>query len=253
MERFMEGKVALVTGAGSGIGREIALLFGKRGAKVVVADVNERGGLETVDMIKKVSSEAVFLRVDVSKEAEVKMMIGETIKKFGKLDYAANNAGIEGDQATTADQTLKNWEHVIDINLKGVFLCLKYEIAEMLKQGKGAIVNTSSVAGLAGFQNIAPYTASKHGVIGLTRTAALEYAAKGIRINAVCPGVIKTPMIDRFTHGDAAAEKGMIAMEPIGRLGKPEEIAEAVVWLCSDSSSFVTGYPMAVDGGFIAA
>ncbi|MDH4261792.1 MAG: SDR family oxidoreductase [Spirochaetia bacterium] len=250
----MNDRVALVTGAGSGIGREIALVFAREGAKVAVVDLNESGAKETVSMIEQLhKGKAVFIKADVSKSKEVEAMVKTVIEKFGRIDYAANNAGIEGDQANIIDQTEENWNRVIDINLKGIWLCMKYELPHMLKQKYGAIVNTASVAGLAGFAGITPYTASKHGVVGITRAAALEYAKDGIRINAVCPGVIKTPMIDRFTHGDAEAEKGMIAMEPVGRLGKPTEIAEAVVWLCSDAASFVTGFPMAVDGGFIAA
>jgi len=251
--KAMKNRVALVTGGGSGIGRAISLVFAREGAKVAVVDMNEAGGKETVSMIEKLNEEAFFIKADVSKGKEVEAMIKKIIDKFGKLDYAANNAGIEGDQGSIIDQTEENWDKVISIDLKGVWLCMKYELPHMLKNNYGAIVNTASVAGLAGFAGISPYCASKHGVVGLTRTVALEYAKTGIRINAVCPGVIKTPMIDRFTHGDPEAEKGMMAMEPVGRLGKPEEIAEAVVWLCSDSASFVTGFPMAVDGGFMAA
>jgi len=251
--KAMKNRVALVTGGGSGIGRAISLVFAREGAKVAVVDMNEAGGKETVSMIEKLNEEAFFIKADVSKGKEVEAMIKKIIDKFGKLDYAANNAGIEGDQGSIIDQTEENWDKVVAIDLKGVWLCMKYELPHMLKNKYGAIVNTASVAGLAGFAGISPYCASKHGVVGLTRTVALEYAKTGIRINAVCPGVIKTPMIDRFTHGDPEAEKGMMAMEPVGRLGKPEEIAEAVVWLCSDSASFVTGFPMAVDGGFMAA
>jgi len=248
----MKDRVALVTGAGSGIGRAIALKFADMGAKIAAIDLNESGAKETLALIEKKKTSGIVIKADVSRDDDVKKMIDTVIGEFGKLDYAANNAGIEGEQGLIADQTEENWNRVININLKGIFLCMKHEIPEMLKNKYGAIVNTASVAGLAGFAGITPYSASKHGVVGLTRSVALEYAEQGIRVNAVCPGVIKTPMIDRFTHGDAEAEKGMIAMEPVGRLGKPEEIAEAVVWLCSDAASFVTGFPMAVDGGFIA-
>lgn len=246
------GKIALVTGGGSGIGRQVALAFAREGASVVVADLVTEGGEKTVQMIKDKGCEAIFVKADVSKAADVEALVQKTVDTFGRLDCAHNNAGIEGKQGLLADTTEEEWDRVININLKGVFLCMKYEIPQMLKQGGGAIVNTSSVAGLLGFQNIAPYTASKHGVAGLTKTAALEYATKGIRINAVCPGVIRTPMIDRFTGGSKEAEAAFTALEPVGRLGLPEEIAEAVVWLCSDAASFVTGHPMVVDGGFAA-
>jgi len=249
----MRSKTALVTGAGSGIGRAIALTFSREGAYVALADMNELGGKETLEMIKKAGGKAFFIKTDVSRTPDVEKMVQETVKEFGRLDYAANNAGIEGTQGNILDQTEESWDRVLNVNLKGVWLCMKYEIPEMLKNPGGAIVNTASVAGLAGFAGLSPYVASKHGVVGITRTAALEFATKGIRINAVCPGVIKTPMIDRFTHGDEEIAKTFTALEPVGRMGKPEEIAEAVVWLCSDAASFVDGFPMAVDGGFIAA
>lgn len=251
MKEFEE-KVALVTGAASGIGRATALAFSREGAKVVVADVQVEGGQETVSMIEKAGGEAIFVKTDVSKSSEVEAMVKKTIEAYGRLDYAYNNAGIEGDTAPTADCTEDNWDRTININLKGVWLGMKYEIPEMLKQGKGAIVNCSSVAGLVGFLGIPAYTASKHGILGLTKTAALEYAKTGLRINAVCPGVIRTPMIERFTRGDDQAEAQLTAMEPIGRVGEPEEIASAVVWLCSDAASFVTGHSMVVDGGLVA-
>jgi len=176
-------------------------------------------------------------------------MVATTIKSFGRLDYAFNNAGIEGVTAITHECTEENWEKTIGINLKGVWLCMKYEIQEMLKQGKGAIVNNASIAGLGGFPGSPAYVASKHGVLGLTRTAALEYAKSGIRVNAVCPGVIQTPMIDRFTGADQETVKQFESMEPIGRMGQPEEVAEAAIWLCADAASFVTGNAMTVDGG----
>jgi NAD(P)-dependent dehydrogenase (short-subunit alcohol dehydrogenase family) len=179
-------------------------------------------------------------------------MIDKSTVQYGRIDYAFNNAGIEGLSAPTHECTDENWEKIIAVNLKGVWLCMKYEILQMLKQGKGAIVNNASIAGLVGFQNIPAYVASKHGVIGLTKNAALEYAKLGIRVNAVCPGVIKTPMIDRFTGRSKEVEKKLEGMEPIGRLGQPEEVAEAVIWLCSDASSFVTGNALPVDGGWTA-
>jgi len=250
----LEGKIALVTGGGSGIGRATALTFSREGARVVVADIVVEGGEETVRMIKEADADAdaVFVKTDVSKAAEVEALINKVVETYGRLDCAFNNAGIEGEQAPLADSPEENWDRVININLKGVWLCMKYEIPQMLKQGGGAIVNTSSVAGLVGFQGIAPYVASKHGVLGLTKTAALEYATTGIRVNAVCPGVIQTPMIDRFTGGNPEAAAQFAALEPVGRLGTPEEIGEAVVWLCSEAASFVTGHPMVVDGGFVA-
>lgn len=247
-----EGKVALVTGGSSGIGRAGALAFAREGAKVVVADVVVEGGQETVDMIQQAGGEAIFVTTDVSKAADVETLVNKTVETYGRLDYAFNNAGIEGEQLPTADCTEENFDRVISINLKGVWLCMKYEIPQMLEQGGGAIVNTSSVAGLVGFAGIPHYVASKHGVAGLTKNAALEYAQAGIRVNAVCPGGIRTPMIDRFTGGDPEAESQFHAMHPLGRMGEPEEIADAVVWLCSDAASFVTGHPMVVDGGMFA-
>jgi len=248
----MNGKVALVTGAASGIGRESALAFARAGAKVVAADVDSGGGEETVQMIKDGGGEAIFVKCDVSQEADVKAMVEKTVETFGRLDYAHNNAGIEGMAGPCVECTEENWDRTININLKGVWWCCKYEIPEMLKVGGGAIVNTASVAGLVGFGGIPAYTASKHGVVGLTKTIALDYAQQNIRCNAVCPGVIDTPMIERFTGGDAEARKGMESLEPVGRLGKPSEIADAVVYLCSDQASYVTGVPMPVDGAFVA-
>jgi NAD(P)-dependent dehydrogenase (short-subunit alcohol dehydrogenase family) len=248
----LEGKIALVTGAGSGIGRESALAFGASGAQVMVSDVVVEGGEETVGQIKAAGGEARFMRADVSQRAEVEALIRQTVEIYGRVDCAHNNAGIEGDMAPTADCTETNWDRTIAINLKGVWLCMKYEIPQMLDQGGGVIVNTSSVAGLVGFVNLPAYVATKHGVAGLTRTAALEYAQQGIRVNAVCPGVIRTPMIDRIVGGDAEAEAQFTALEPVGRMGSPAEVARAVVWLCTDAASFVTGVAMPVDGGFVA-
>jgi NAD(P)-dependent dehydrogenase (short-subunit alcohol dehydrogenase family) len=247
----LEGKVALVTGGGSGIGRATALVFAREGAKVVVADVLTEGGEGTVQRIKEAGGKAIFVKTDVSKAAEAMALVDDAVSTFGRLDCAFNNAGIEGNMAPTADCTEENWDRVIAINLKGLWLCMKYEIPQMLKQGSGAIVNTASVAGLVGFQRLPAYCASKGGIIQLTKTAALEYATKGIRINAVCPGVIRTPMLERLTGGKPELEAQYTAREPVGRMGTPEEIAEAVVWLCSDAASFVTGHPMVVDGGFV--
>jgi len=248
----LEGKIALVTGAGSGIGRESALAFAASRAQVMVSDVVVESGEETVAQIKAAGGEATFMRADVSQRADVEALIRQIVETYGRLDCAHNNAGIEGDMAPTADCTEANWDRTIAINLKGVWLCMKYEIPQMLEQGGGVIVNTSSAAGLVGFVDLPAYVATKHGVAGLTRTAALEYAQQGIRVNAVCPGVIHTPMIDRIVGGDAEAEAQFTALEPVGRMGSPAEVAQAVVWLCSDAASFVTGIAMPVDGGFVA-
>lgn len=248
---FMQ-KVAFITGASTGIGRSTAMEFAKANAQVVVVDVNTDAGPQTVKKIQEVGGKAHFIKCDVSHDAEVKIAVQETVQRFGSLDYAFNNAGVEGGQALTADCTEENWDKVININLKGVWLCMKYQIPQMLKQGHGSIVNCSSIAGLVGFPGIPAYVASKHGVIGLTKTAALEYAKLNIRVNAICPGVIQTPMIDRFVHGEAQIRKQLADGEPIGRVGNPNEIAQAALWLCSDCASFVTGHPMVVDGGWVA-
>lgn len=248
----LDGKVTLVTGAGSGIGRASAMAFAREGAQVVVSDVAVEGGEETVRMIKEAGGEATFVKADVSRAAEVEALVNSVVETYGRLDCSHNNAGVEGTMGFTVDCTEENWDRTISINLKGVWLSLKYEIPHMIEQGGGAIVNTASVAGLVGFQNLPAYVASKHGVVGLTRTAALEYAQQGIRVNAVCPGVIWTPMVERVTGGDPEVEAQFAALEPVGRMGRPEEIAESVVWLCSDAASFVTGHAMAVDGGFVA-
>jgi NAD(P)-dependent dehydrogenase (short-subunit alcohol dehydrogenase family) len=250
METEFKNKVAIVTGGSFGIGRATALAFAKKGAKVVVVDWKEN--TETIDLIKKSGGEALFIKCDVSKSSAVKAIVEKTIATFGRLDYAFNNAGIEGDSAPLQDCSEENWEKTIGVNLKGVWLCMKYEIPEMIKQGKGAIVNCSSVAGLVGFSGLPAYVASKHGVIGLTKTSALECAKLGIRVNAVCPGVIQTPMIDRLTGNDKEAIEQFTNLEPVGRFGQAEEVAEAVIWMCSDGASFVTGHAMAVDGGFVA-
>lgn len=250
MENTFKNKVVLVTGGSSGIGRATALAFARKGAKIVIADWVEN--LETMDMIENLGGEAIFVKCDVSNSVDVKALIEKIIATFGRLDFAYNNAGIEGTSAPTQDCSEENWDKTIGINLKGIWLCMKYEIPVMLKKGKGVIVNCSSVAGLVGFQGLPAYVASKHGVIGLTKTAALECAKHGIRVNVVCPGVIQTPMIDRLTGKKKEAVEQFTGLEPIGRFGKPEEIANAVIWLCSDEASFVTGIEMPVDGGFVA-
>ncbi len=252
MADSMSGKVALVTGGSSGIGRATALTFAREGAKVAVADVDAAGGEETVQLISARGGKAVFISADTSKAASVEAMVAQLMETYGRLDYAHNNAGIEGALATTADYSEADWAPVIAINLTGVWLCMKYEIPQMLKHDGGAIVNTASAAGLLGAPRMPAYVASKHGVVGLTKTAALEYAKSGIRVNAVCPGVILTPMVERLKRERPRMFQKIVEGEPIGRAGKPEEIAEAVVWLCSDAASFVTGHAMAVDGGIVA-
>jgi NAD(P)-dependent dehydrogenase (short-subunit alcohol dehydrogenase family) len=248
----VDGKVTLVTGAGSGIGRATAQIFSREGAKVVVADIVIEGGEETVRLLKAAGGEATFVRVDVSQPVDVEAMVKKAVDTYGRLDCAFNNAGIEGVIQPTADYGEAHWDRVLAINLKGVWLCMKYEIQQMLKQGSGAIVNTASVAGLIGLPGFSAYVAAKHGVNGLTKTAALEYAKSGIRVNAVCPGAIRTPMFERGVRDNPGIEEQIVAAEPIGRMAAPEEVGEAVVWLCSDAASFVTGLPMAVDGGWVA-
>ena len=248
----VEGKIALVTGGGSGIGRATCVALSREGAKVVVSDVAVEGGQETVRLVEAAGGETVFVRADVAHAADVDALVQRAVETYGRVDCAFNNAGIAGAAARTADYTQKDWDRVLAINLTGVWLCMKFELRQMLAQGGGAIVNTASVAGLVGFRGGPAYVAAKHGVNGLTKTAALEYAKSGIRVNAVCPGVIRTPMFERGVQADPRIEAGMTAREPIGRLGQAEEIAEAVVWLCSDAASFVTGHPMAVDGGWVA-
>lgn len=253
MEKIFQNKVALITGGSFGIGRASAIAFAQRGAKIVIADWIEDKENTTLKLIKDADSEGTFIQCDVSKSEDVVSLIEKTITNYGSLDFAFNNAGIEGMMAPTHECTLENWDKTLNINLKGVWLCMKQEIIQMLKQGKGAIVNCASIAGLNGFIGLPAYVVSKHGLVGLTKTAALENAKTGIRINAVCPGVIHTAMIDRVTGRDKEVEKQYTAMEPMGRMGNPEEVAEAVVWLCSDAASFITGQALAVDGGFTAA
>ena len=248
----MRGKVAIVTGASAGIGRATALAFAREGARVVVADVQPGAGEETVRLIADAGGEAAFVRADVSRATDSEAIVHRAVEVFGRLDYAFNNAGIEGETAPTAECSEENWDRVLGINLKGVWLCMRHEIPEMLRQGGGAIVNCSSVAGLVGFPGIPAYTASKHGILGLTRAAALEYAQQNVRVNAVCPGVIRTAMVERFTRQDPQAEAQLVAREPVGRMGTPEEVAAAVLWLCSDAASFVSGHALAVDGGFVS-
>lgn len=248
MEQIFKNKVAIVTGSSYGIGKATAIAFAQRGAKVVLSDWKE--DVETARIIHEMGGKAVFVHCDVSKEEDVKAMVETAIRHFGRLDYAFNNAGIEGEPGAAPVCTNENWEKVIGINLTGAWYCMKYQIPEILKQGKGAIVNNASIAGLVGFQGVPAYVASKHGLVGLTKNVALDYAQQGLRVNVVCPGVIQTPMIDRFTGGNEEAIEQFKAHKPMGRIGQPEEIAETVMFLCSDASSFITGQAIAVDGGW---
>jgi NAD(P)-dependent dehydrogenase (short-subunit alcohol dehydrogenase family) len=253
---IVSGKVALVTGAGAGIGRQTALTFAAEGAKVVVSDIDVAGGEETVSMIIAKGGDAHFVQADVSKSANVSDLIAQTVAKYGRLDCACNNAGIEGLIAPFVDQTEENFDRTIAINLKGTFMCLKAEIAQMVTQGGGAIVNLASIAGLIGFPGLAAYVASKHGVNGLTKNAALEYAKQGVRVNSVCPGGIDTRMLDSLaeqsTDGKMTSHEMMDGLHPIGRIGTADEVANLIVWLCSDKASFMTGANVPVDGGYVA-
>ena len=247
---LFEGKVALVTGGTSGIGHATAVAFAREGAKVVVSGRREKEGGEVVAEIVKNGGEAIFVKTDITIESDVKVLVDKTIEAFGRLDYAFNNAGVEQSFTPLADQTEDDYKFVMDTNVKGVWLSMKYEIPAILANG-GAIVNTSSIAGLIGMATIPLYIASKHAVIGLTKSLAIEYGKQGIRINAVLPAAIETPMFDRFAS-TPETQQYMASLHPIGRVGKAEEIADAVIWLCSDKSSFVTGTSLIVDGGFTA-
>ena len=252
MTRELEGKVGLVTGGTSGIGRDTAVLFAKAGAKVVVAGRRELEGEETIELVRAAGGYGLFVKADVSKASEVDTLIQKAVERFGRLDIAFNNAGTEGVWVPIIQQSEEDWDRTIDINLKGVWLCLKYEIRQMLKQGGGgAIVNMGSIMGLIGSAGAAAYGASKHGVIGLTKAAALENARSGIRVNAVCPAAIETPLAERI-YGAPGVHKYVLGCHPIGRFGRPSEIGEAVVWMCSDRASFMTGQSLVLDGGFLA-
>lgn len=253
MSGIVQGKVALVTGAAGGIGRAAAEIFAREGAAVVVSDLQEENGQQTVELIKQAGGEASFIRCDVSKATDVERLVAQVVAKYGRLDCAYNNAGVEGEWTRIHECTEANFDFNYNVNLKGVFLCIKYQVTQFLAQNSpGAIVSTTSIAGLVGSKNAGAYVAAKHGVVGLTKTAALEYATKGIRVNAVCPGVVRTPMLERMFETNPKMEAAMLGFEPIGRFGAPTEIGEAAVWLCSDNASFVTGHAMVVDGGAIA-
>jgi NAD(P)-dependent dehydrogenase (short-subunit alcohol dehydrogenase family) len=247
-----EGRVGLVTGGASGIGRATAQLLATRGARVVVADLDEPLADLVVDEIRSNGGDALFVRTDVTVPDDVVAMVAAAVEEYGRLDVAVNNAGTPGTYADFESQRLVDWERTLAVNLTSVFSSMQAEIPAMLDVGAGAIVNTASAAGLMGFAMLPAYVASKHGVIGLTKSVALEFASQGIRVNAVCPGSVRTQMLEGFAGGDEAALQGMGRMQPIGRLGTPEEVAEAIVWLCSDAASFVTGHAMAVDGGVLA-
>ena len=248
MDKDLQGKNALVTGAASGIGRAVALLYGQHGAKVMVSDIDEVQGQQVVAELQAAGAIARFYRADVSDPAQCRQLVQETVAAFGSLDVACNNAGITGEMSLTADYSLEGWQRIINVNLNSVFFCLKYELEVMLKQGHGSVINMASILGQVGTPTLAGYAAAKHGVVGLTQTAAQEYAAQGIRINAVGPGYIDTPLLKDFTP---ATKQALVALHPIGRLGRAEEVAELVIWLSSRKASFVTGAYYPVDGGYL--
>lgn len=247
----VDGKIAVVTGAASGIGRAAALAFAREGAKVVVSDMSD-SGQETTHKITAQGGEAAFIQCDVASPEQVERLIQATVDRFGQVDCAFNNAGIGGPSASTADYSVADWNRVLSINLTGVWLCMKYELQTMLPRGRGVIVNNASILGLVGFRGAPAYVATKHGILGLTKTAALEGASAGVRVTAVCPGFIHTPMVDTGFQGDPQAEQSIAALHAMGRMGQPEEIADAVVWLCSEAASFVTGQALVIDGGYTA-
>ncbi len=249
MARMLEDKVALVTGGGSGIGRASAQTFAREGAAVMIADLNEAGAAETAASIEAQGGRASFARCDVTRRDEVLALIAHTVQTLGGLHCAHNNAGVEGDYGRTLDTTEANFDFTYSVNLKGVFLCMQAELEHMIEHGGGRIVNTASIAGLEGAKNLPAYVASKHAVMGLTRTTALEYGSKGVRINAVCPGPIRTPMLEKLIATNPRMEQAAIAAVPVKRLGEPQDIAEAAVWLCSDRADFVNGHGLVVDGG----
>jgi NAD(P)-dependent dehydrogenase (short-subunit alcohol dehydrogenase family) len=249
----IEGRVALITGAAGGIGESTAYAFAAAGAKLMLADFDEERGRTVAAKIVSEGGSAEFTACDVADEAQVKALVERTVSAFGSLDFAHNNAGVTGVNAKLADQEFDTWNKVIGVNLTGVFLCLREELRVMIEQGNGAIVNTASNAGFRGFEGLGPYVASKHGVIGMTKSAAVEYGPLGLRINAVCPGATESPMLERVLAHDAAIAPAMTSRVPLGRFGRAQDIAEAVVWLCSDSAAYITGTTLLVDGGNTAA
>jgi NAD(P)-dependent dehydrogenase (short-subunit alcohol dehydrogenase family) len=252
MAGILDGKIALITGAGSGIGRATSTIFAREGARLVLADVVDPGGQETLRMVKELGADAIFVKTEVAKSSDVDAVVAKAVNTFGRLDCAFNNAGIAGAGRLTHEYSEEQWNRVISINLTGVWLCMKAEIIQMLKQGTGSIVNTSSIMGLTGAIRVPAYTAAKHGVAGLTKAAALEYGRHGIRINAVCPAPIYTPLLASTFENRPDVEERYARSEPLKRIGQPEEVGEAVAWLCSDRASYVTGLPMPVDGGYMA-
>ena len=248
-ERRFAGKVAFVTGAGSGIGRATAIAFAAEGATVVLADIDTVGNEETARLVAEHGGRVLSVKCDVTSSSDIQAVIEKTVQEFGRLDVAFNNAGIEQPPAPLVDISEDEWSRLLDIDLRSAFLCMKYEIPAMLEHGGGSIVNTSSGAGVVGIRGQAAYVAAKHGLIGLTKSAALDYAAQGVRVNAICPGIIETPMMDRFSGGTSEGRARVIGQEPVGRMGRPEEIASAVLWLSSDLGAFATGHAMVIDGG----
>jgi NAD(P)-dependent dehydrogenase (short-subunit alcohol dehydrogenase family) len=251
MIKRLKDKVTIVTGATSGIGRTAAITFAREGAKIVISGRNQQEGAETVRMIKADGGDCTFVKADVSKADDVLAMVKHTVGIYGRLDCAFNNAGVGPVYNLLADYKEEDWDRIVNTDLKGVFLCMKYEIPEMLKSGKGTIVNNASTTGIVGFEHRAAYVAAKHGVVGLTKVAALDYATAGIRVNAVCPGYTQTPMVERIWASDPTARKMHEGINPMGRICAPEEVVEAVTWLLSDASSFTTGHALAVDGGWV--
>jgi NAD(P)-dependent dehydrogenase (short-subunit alcohol dehydrogenase family) len=252
MGKQFDGKVAVITGGASGIGRATALAFAAEGAQIIVSDVAVDGGQETVQLIEQAGGEARFIKADVTEAEEVEALVQGAVATYGRLDFGINNAGVGGQWGRVSDCDLAGWEQVIKVNLNGVFYCMHYELKQMLQQGGGAIVNTASIAGLRGLIFSSAYSASKHGVIGLTKAAALEYARKNIRINAVCPAFTQTPMFEQLTSIDPTYEEKLKRNIPMKRFGAPSEIAEAILWLCSDASGFMTGQALPLDGGMTA-